>query len=72
MAKRKSENFLPQAFRTLSNRRLLNATIDPLIQEPSLKKIYGYIGQQDQSSVFKNGDYYINEFKTYDPNDYYY
>lgn len=65
MAKRKSENFLPQTFRTLSNRRFLNATIDPLIQEPSLKKMYGYIGQQDQSPVFEKGDYYINENDSY-------
>ncbi|NDB56951.1 hypothetical protein EB001_00635 [bacterium] len=65
MAKRKSENFLPQSFRTLSNRRFLNATIDPLIQEPSLKKMYGYIGQQDQSPVFEKGDYYINENDSY-------
>jgi hypothetical protein len=65
MAKRKSENFLPQTFRTLSNRRFLNATIDPLIQEPSLKKMFGYIGQQDQSPVFNKDDYYINENDSY-------
>ena len=45
MAKRKSVNFLPQVFNTLSNKRFLNATMDPLIQEPSLKKMYGYINK---------------------------
>jgi len=65
MAKRKSVNFLPQVFNTLSNKRFLNATMDPLIQEPSLKKMYGYIGQQDQSPVYTTGDYYINEGDSY-------
>ena len=65
MAKRKSNKFLPQVFQTSSNNRFLNATLDQLIQEPKLKKIYGYIGQQDQSTVFQKGDYYINENDDY-------
>lgn len=65
MAKRKSNKFLPQIFQTSSNNRFLNATLDQLIQEPQLKKIYGYIGQQDQSSVFKKTDYYISENDAY-------
>ena len=65
MAKRKSSNFLPQVFRTSANNRFLNATLDQLIQEPQLKKIFGYIGQQDQSSVYKKGDYYITENDAY-------
>jgi len=64
-SKRKSINFLPQVFNTLSNKRFLNATMDPLIQEPSLKKMYGYIGEQDQSPVFNKSDYYINESDSY-------
>ena len=65
MAKRKSSKFLPQVFQTSSNNRFLNATLDQLIQEPALKKVYGYIGQQDQSSVFNKNDYYINENDAY-------
>ena len=65
MAKRKSSKFLPQVFQTSSNNRFLNATLDQLIQEPALKKVYGYIGQQDQSSVYKKGDYYITENDAY-------
>jgi len=65
MAKRKSSNFLPGVFQTLSNKRFLNTTLDPLIQEPALKKIYGYIGQQDQSPVFQSSDYYIAEGDSY-------
>jgi hypothetical protein len=65
MAKRKSTDFLPQVFQTKSNTRFLNATLDQLIQEPSLTKIYGYIGQQDQSPVYKTTDYYINEGDNY-------
>ena len=62
---RKSINFLPKAFQTLGNQRFLNATVDPLIQEPQLKKMYGYIGQQDQSPVYNTSDYYINENDSY-------
>ena len=58
-SKRKSVNFLPQVFRTHSNERFLSATMDPLIQEPSLKKMFGYIGQQDQSPVFEKNDFYV-------------
>jgi hypothetical protein len=65
MAKRKSSEFLPSVFRTPTNQRLLNATLDQLIQEPSLKKIYGYIGQQDQSTIFDKKDYYISESDSY-------
>jgi hypothetical protein len=65
MAKRKSSKFLPQVFQTSSNNRFLNATLDQLIQEPALKKVYGYIGQQDQSSVFNKSDYYITENDAY-------
>ena len=65
MTKRKSINFLPNVFQTLTNKRFLNATVDQLIEEPALKKIYGYIGQQDQSPVFKSSDYYIAEGDTY-------
>jgi hypothetical protein len=65
MAKRKSIDFLPTVFKTATNQRLLNATVDQLIQEPALKKIYGYIGQQDQSGVFKKNDYYIKESDKY-------
>ena len=65
MTKRKSINFLPSVFQTLTNKRFLNATVDQLIEEPALKKIYGYIGQQDQSPVFKSSDYYIAEDDSY-------
>jgi hypothetical protein len=65
MAKRKSSEFLPSVFRTATNQRLLNATVDQLIQEPSLKKIFGYIGQQDQSTIYDKNDYYIGEADSY-------
>ena len=65
MAKRKSTDFLPQVFQTSANKRFLNATLDQLLQEPSLTKIYGYIGQQDQSPVYNKSDYYINEGDNY-------
>ena len=65
MAKRKSLDFLPQIFQTQANRKFLNASVDQLIQEPSLKQVYGYIGQQDHSPTYKPGDYYVNESDDY-------
>jgi hypothetical protein len=65
MAKRKSLDFLPQIFQTQANRKFLNASVDQLIQEPSLKQVYGYIGQQDSSPTYKTGDYYVNESDEY-------
>lgn len=65
MAKRSSNSFLPGIFQTATNQKFLNATLDQLIQEPSLKPIYGYIGHQDTSSNFRPGDAYIKESDMY-------
>jgi hypothetical protein len=65
MVDKKSLDFLPQTFRTATNRRFLNATMDQLIQEPNMSRIYGYIGRQDLSPAFKEGDAYVNELDSY-------
>jgi hypothetical protein len=65
MANRKSVNFLPTVFQTQTNRKFLNATMDQLIQEPSLEQVYGYIGQQDLSPNYQSNDYYIKESDDY-------
>ena len=65
MVDKKSLDFLPKTFQTNTNRRFLNATVDQLIQEPNLGRVYGYIGQQDLSPAYKNGDAYVQESDSY-------
>ena len=60
MAVFKTLQFLPEIFRTDTNRKFLNATTDQLISEPDFYKINGYIGRQ-QAPSFKNTDSYITE-----------
>lgn len=65
MVDKKSLDFLPQTFRTATNRRFLNATMDQLIQEPNMSRIYGYIGRQDLSPSYVEGDAYVQELDSY-------
>lgn len=60
MAAYKSYNFLPEIFRTETNRKFLSATVDQLINEPDLIKLDGYIGRKLAPS-YKNSDSYITE-----------
>ena len=65
MVDKNSLEFLPQVFRTNTNKRFLNATVDQLIQEPNMGRIYGYIGRQDLSPAFQQGDAYVQESDSY-------
>jgi len=58
--KRKSERFLPQFYRTDSNKKFLSATVDPLIQRGTAKKLNGFIGRKN-SKATKANDIFINE-----------
>jgi len=60
MAAFKTLQFLPEIFRTDTNRKFLNATVDQLISEPNLIKVNGYIGRKLAPS-YKNSDSYITE-----------
>jgi hypothetical protein len=60
MAAFKTLQFLPEIFRTDSNRKFLNATVDQLISEPNLVKVNGYIGRKLAPS-YKTSDSYITE-----------
>ena len=46
MSNIKTINFLPQVFRSETNKKFLNATLDQLVSRPDFKKINGYIGRQ--------------------------
>ena len=60
MAAFKSHNFLPEIFRTETNKKFLGATLDQLISEPNFTRLNGYIGRID-SPTYKNGDSYVPE-----------
>lgn len=45
--KTQSATFLPRVFRTDSNKKFLQATIDQLVQPGTVSKINGYIGRQN-------------------------
>ena len=65
MVDKNSLEFLPQVFRTNTNKRFLNATVDQLIQEPNMGRVYGYIGRQDLSPAYQQGDAYVQESDSY-------
>lgn len=60
MAIRKTLNFLPEIFRSETNKKFLNATLDQLISEPSLTRMNGFVGRKF-STLFDNKDNYILE-----------
>lgn len=57
--KRKSENFLPNVFKSPSNKKFLAGALDPLIQDGTVKKLNGYIGRQTSKTIV-GSDIYIN------------
>ena len=60
MGFRRSLDFLPSFFRTETNAKFLNATLDQLTSEPDLKKLDGYVGRKFAPS-YKPGDGYLVE-----------
>ena len=56
----KTLGFLPAIFQTDTNEKFLSATLDQLISEPDLKKVYGYIGRTF-APTYKNTDSYVQE-----------
>ena len=56
----KSLTFLPTIFQTDANEKFLAATVDQLIAEPKLTKMYGYVGRTF-APTYKTGDSYIQE-----------
>ena len=60
MAFRRSLEFLPNFFKTETNSKFLNATLDQLISEPELKRLDGFIGRKFAPS-YKQDDSYVTE-----------
>ena len=57
MARVRTVEFLPEIFQTSTNQQFLSATLDQLIQEPSFKKIQGFVGRRTGPGVNANDDY---------------
>jgi hypothetical protein len=60
MARTRSVDFLPEIFQTSTNRQVLSATLDQLVQEPKFKRIQGFVGRRVGPGVNPN-DKYITE-----------
>jgi hypothetical protein len=59
-SKVRTVNFLPQIFQTSTNKQLLAATLDQLVQNPEFRRVQGYIG--DKIGVGVNPkDSYVTE-----------
>ena len=55
----KTLDFLPEVFRTTTNRQFLAATLDQLVQQPDLRKVEGYIGQKYGYAVERKDQYVL-------------
>lgn len=64
MARIRTVDFLPEIFKTETNRKLLGATLDQLVQEPKFKKTQGYIGRKFGAGVNANDGYVVEPDKT--------
>ena len=49
--KRSSADLLPRFYRTLGNKKFLQATVDQLIQPGTVKKLNGFVGRQTAKAV---------------------
>lgn len=58
--KRKSHQFLPNIFKSDSNKKFLAGTLDPLIQSGTVRRLNGYIGRQNSKAV-TGKDFYVEE-----------
>ena len=63
MASVKTINFLPSIFRTDTNQKFLNATLDQLVTPPDLRKVNAYVGRKF-APTFKSTDNYQPEPST--------
>ena len=59
MATRKTLTFLPEIFRTDTNKKFLGATLDQLISEPNLNKIDGFVGRKFSPTFIPSNNYVV-------------
>jgi hypothetical protein len=53
-------NFLPEVFRTTTNRQFLQGSLDQIVDQPNTKKIQGYVGSKFGYGINAK-DYYVTE-----------
>jgi len=54
-------DLLPEIFRTETNEKFLNATLDQIVQRPELKRVEGFIGQQTGLGVSGSDSYVLEQ-----------
>jgi len=59
MATRRTVDLLPEIFRTSTNRQFLSATLDQMIQEPSIRRTNGYVGRRVGPGVNPADNYVV-------------
>ena len=60
MARNRSVDFLPEVFKTDTNKEFLSSTLDQLTQQPKLKQTQGYVGRKYGHGI-KSDDSYVLE-----------
>ena len=56
-------DFLPEIFRTHTNRQVLNASLDVLVDQPNLRRVEGFIGEKYGYGVEPNDKYVVEPTK---------
>lgn len=64
MSRIRTVDFLPEIFRTETNKQFLSATLDQLTQNPKLKPTQGYIGRRVGPGVNPTDSYVLEPTKT--------
>lgn len=59
MARNRSVDFLPEIFKTDTNKEFLNSTLDQLTQEPKLKQTQGYVGKKYGHGIESDDNYVL-------------
>ena len=59
MARVRTVDFLPEIFRTPTNKQFLSATLDQLVQEPAFKKTQGFVGRRVGPGVNADDKYVV-------------
>ena len=54
-------DLLPEIFRTETNEKFLNATLDQIVQQPQLKRVEGFIGQKTGLGVDGSDSYVLEK-----------
>ena len=61
MARVRTVDFLPEIFRTPTNKQFLSATLDQLVQEPAFQRTQGYVGRRVGPGVNANDRYVVED-----------